>query len=91
MSTLTKHTPPPAIETPPIGSVLPEITPGEWNSDDDEFCIMDPDRPDWSLCGLYLPQDETFPYSEVPDEITCAECLSLQRAANARNGSAIEH
>jgi hypothetical protein len=47
--------------------------------DDEEYCIVDPDCPSHSLCGQ--PFDNSYPElpdAEVPDEITCEDCLIIQ-------------
>ena len=66
-----------------------ELDPEEWN-EDGEFCIMNPARPDWSLCGLHLPDDADIDDDEVPDEITCEDCLAIQRAAKSPQNDQVE-
>ena len=55
-----------------------ELSPEEWNPDG-EFCVTDPVRPDFGLCGMPLEGPE-MDDDEVPDEITCKECLAIQKA-----------
>lgn len=57
----------------------PEPVPVSEYGDENEWCIMRTDEPDWSVCGLHIPDGASMPDREVPDEITCAECLRLAK------------
>ena len=69
-----------------VSSVKVEVAPEEWN-DGGEYCIMQPQNPDWSLCGLHLPDDAGLDDDEVPDEITCADCLAIRAREGPQNAA----
>lgn len=55
------------------------VTSEEWNPDNERYCIVDDNRPTHSLCGLrFNPDWPELPAGEVPDEVTCPDCLVVQ-------------
>lgn len=48
------------------------------------WCIEDED-PNMSLCGDKLAPHNSVPGDEVPDEVTCPECLAVQRYIEKNN------
>jgi len=51
-------------------------------SDDDEYCIEDPDKIDTALCGSTGLIGPAIPDEEVPDEQTCKDCLRIAKERN---------
>ncbi len=56
----------------------PEVTTDEWYDEEGDYCIMQPHNPEWSLCGLHIPDAADIEDDEVPDEVTCKECLAIK-------------
>ncbi len=51
------------------------------NDEDEEFCITDDESPGFFLCGKVDedPENPGLPADEVPDEMTCDQCLKEER------------
>lgn len=60
--------------------VIPEpVLLEEWHDSDEEFCICREGDPLHGLCGSELNDCPPLEDDEVPDEITCKECLEIKR------------
>lgn len=55
-----------------------DVSTEEWSDEGEKYCIMQPQNPNWSLCGLHLPDEIGMDDDEVPTEITCPECLAIR-------------
>lgn len=73
-----------------MSTTLPEIHKAPETDTEAEAELEDTGDEEWhiesawekteAVCGATLPSDGALPCAEVPDEITCRKCLSIEKS-----------